>query len=160
MPNFRGTAGRITVSSNGTPVTTRLTELDILGGSSVVDAGGGKINFTPSGSGAPALWKAVLDVNFSDISPISFYLTGSNERVITTQVIVEEVFDGVNPQITVGDTTLNDRLFEADMCDLAQLDEYESNNQYLYSSPTQINIYLNSGGSTQGKATVLLQIQE
>lgn len=160
MPNFRGTAGRIITSQNGIPIVNRTRNVNFLGGTTVVDAGSGQADVTPAGGGLAASWKAAINLTFASVSPIALYLAQINDRVITTQVIVTEVFDGVNPLITVGDAAVNNRLFESSMCDLSTLGEYESNNQYLYLALTQTNVYFNFGGSTQGRATVLIQIQD
>lgn len=160
MPNFRSGSSRVAVSENGILKVATLRNLNMIG-ATVADAGGGQADVTVAGGGALYnQWKAAVNFSFSDVSPINLYLAQLGERVVTIQIVVTEVFDGINPSLSVGDIGDTSRLMTAQQCDLTQLGEDESNPGYQYAVNTQTIITLNPGaGATQGRATALIQIE-
>ncbi|MGJ5628094.1 hypothetical protein [Nostoc sp. CALU 1950] len=96
--------------------------------------------------------------SYSDVSSRLIYTTGTNEIILTVTVVILTPFNGTNPSISIGDSTVNDRLANNTQIYLSEVGEYATNPTYKYTSATPINLYLTAGaGATQGNGYILIE---
>lgn len=157
MPNFRSSS-RVSVSLNGTQILAKVNDLNFTGGVSVSDLGGGEASIDIIGTGgAGNQWIAALAFDFSDPAIIPVYLPVAAKEIVTVQIVVTEAFNNALATATVGFTGNVDLLMEAIENNLLVVGENESNPAENVAGGTQINLYLNAAGSTQGAGIVLIQ---
>lgn len=110
------------------------------------------VNGLGGGGGTP-------DPNAEEIQTVTFsYVESSvvvlnipaNARVLQTSVSFSVPFDDIASTVMVGDASLNNRLMQAGQNDPTTQSVFIAHNEYQYLSSTSINVYINSGSSTQG----------
>ena len=80
------------------------------------------------------------------------------DRAVTEIIIkVTQTFNGVNPTITIGDDTHGVAYLMSDaLSDLKTLGNYDGEDTIYYTANTNVKVYLNVDGSTQGAVEVLV----
>lgn len=102
----------------------------------------------------------IMSFSFSwgDVSPNLLFNIPSGDSVLKVEVAVLTAFDAAS-SLSVGDIGDNQRLFPQSSIDLGAVGTYNSNIAYTYTSPTNINLYLNLGvGNTQGNGLVFVYV--
>ncbi|WP_138503242.1 hypothetical protein [Nostoc sp. PA-18-2419] len=100
------------------------------------------------------------DIYFSygDVNSRLIYTTGDNEIILTVTVVILTPFNGTGVSISIGDSSVSDRLVNNTQVYLDQAGEYSINPVYKYTSATPINLYLIQGtGATQGSGYILIE---
>lgn len=96
--------------------------------------------------------------SWGDASPKLLVQVPAGRRVVTTQIVITETFNGTGAALTVGDTVDTDRLMPATGNFPDELGEYESNNTYLYATATNLYLSITPGlGASQGAGVVILE---
>ena len=90
-----------------------------------------------------------LEFNFTMTNALIFNIP-SSAKVLQVSIAIQTVFNDSSTTIMVGDSTLHNRLLSSTQNDPTELGTYQAHSEYEYLSSTAINIYLNSGSSTQG----------
>jgi hypothetical protein len=95
---------------------------------------------------------------YTDVSSRLIYTTDENEIILTVTVVILTPFNGTGVSISIGDSSISDRLVNNTQVYLDQAGEYSINPVYKYTSATPINLYLNQGtGGTQGSGYILIE---
>lgn len=97
----------------------------------------------------------VLFTDSSDIETLLF-TTSPQTRVFSIIIDVIETFDGTDPSVLVGDAGDNARLVNTSDVDLSVIGTYEIRPTHVYSTATEINLYLDADGSAQGSFNIVL----
>lgn len=114
------------------------------------------VSATGGGGGTP-------DPNAEEIQTLAFsYLDSTelifnipaNARILQTSVSFTTVFNDPTSTVMVGDSSLNNRLMQAGQNDPTTIGVYIAHNEYQYTGITPVNVYVNSGASTQGVGLV------
>jgi hypothetical protein len=94
---------------------------------------------------------------YGDATPTP--ITTINGRIVSIRVVIDEVFNGLNPLIFVGDSFVSDRLIQANQIDPKTLLTYGNYQGFFYNVSTQIllTIFPGSGAST-GKGTIIIEV--
>ena len=107
------------------------------------------------GSGALA-----LNFSFGDATPALITTAPAGKMVYRVELYIDEVFDGVGAEVTVGDAGNPARLMNASENDLTQVCANETNPGEVYGTDTGIILSITPGsGATQGSGIVLVYIQ-
>ena len=126
-----------TTTSHLTTVTTR--------DSAVVDAGTFRSNVIHTSG----------NVTLGDVS--------AGSKIIEATIEVTTVFDSATADITIGDDSVPDRLFDTDYVDLTSLGSYVVNPNFIYTgtldSANTIKAFVTQGTATQGNATITVVYQ-
>jgi hypothetical protein len=126
-----------TTTSHLTTITTR--------DSATVDAGTFRSNVTHTSG----------NVTLGDVS--------AGSKIIEATITVTQVFDSASADLTIGDDSDPDRLFDTDYVDLTSLGSYVVNPNFVYTgtldSANTIKAYVTQGTATQGAATVTVVYQ-
>ena len=102
----------------------------------------------------------VKDIYFAytDVSSRLIYTTEVNEIILTVTVVILVPFNGVGASISIGDSSIVNRLGNNTQIYLDQVGEYSINPTYKYISETAINLTLNAGtGATQGNGYIIIE---
>lgn len=96
---------------------------------------------------------------FGDATPKTITTLPVNTTVLTSQIIITEVFDGANPSLQLGDSTYIDRFLNIPSEGLTNLFEFETNVTHTYTSETGIILTITPGaGASSGKGFVIIEI--
>lgn len=115
-------------------------------------SGGGGGGVTPADL-AKAEEIQTLEFTYSMTTSLIFNIP-SNAKVLQVSIAIQTVFNDASTTIMVGDSSLNNRLLSSSQNDPTELGTYQAHSEYEYSSSTAINIYINSGTSSQGAGFV------
>lgn len=122
------------------------------------------LDLVPALRGEPGLsGSGGIEFSFAwgDASPRNVTLAHTGKLVYGVGVHIEEAFDGVSPQISVGDAGNPQRLMPADMNDPSSVGTYETSPVYMYGSDTFITITIVPGvGATVGRGLLTILIQQ
>ncbi len=103
------------------------------------------------GGGSSPDAEEIQTVTFSYLeSQVSVLNIPAGARVLQVSVSFSVPFDDAASTVMVGDSALNNRLMQAGQNDPTTNGVYIAHNEYQYVSATQVNVYINSGSSTQG----------
>lgn len=121
-----------------------------------VGSGGG------GGGGTDPVAREVAVINFAynDASPKNLITLPVGTRILTCQIIITQVFNGVGASLTVGDAGDADRYMEASQNFPDELAEFESNMYYELPAATTLLLTLNPAGSTQGQGRVVIEYKQ
>lgn len=78
----------------------------------------------------------------------------ANTHIVTSRLIVDTAFDVGT--LTVGEAGAVNRLVDVSDVDLLEVGTYETAPDYDYPSDTEIHLYLDAAGATQGAGRVVL----
>ena len=95
-----------------------------------------------------------INFDYKTSSPLSFYKTKGNSRIIQIMVGIEVPFDGSGWNLSIGDKNNVQSLYNLTMLD--QVQTYQTYPGYYYAISTDINIYLNVGTATMGSGFVYI----
>ena len=98
-----------------------------------------------------------LDFTYTDTFPLSTYVFSLSGKITRCRLTIETAFDGTGG-FTVGYAGFTDRLMEATDVAVSTVGAYEVPNNLTLPVTTDIQVYSNLVGSTQGDATILLNI--
>ena len=101
----------------------------------------------------------VKQVDFGDVSTIPTLLIPVDKWVMNVRVVVDTPFNGIAPQLSVGDAGDNNRLMPTGDNELSEPGTFTSTPSWKYAVETQINIYYSASGSTAGQAFVFITFQ-
>lgn len=122
------------------------------------------LDLVPALRGEPGLaGSGGIEFSFAwgDASPRNVTLALTGKLVYGVGVHIEEAFDGVGPQISVGDSANAQRLMPVDKNDPSTVGTYETSPVYMYGSDTFITITIAPGvGATAGKGLLTILIQQ
>lgn len=93
---------------------------------------------------------------FSDASPKLIFPIPAGARIVFVQIQITTTFNDAAATLTIGDATLNNRLMTTDQNIPTEIGEYESHIGYQYVASTNINLYINKAGATQGAGVVVI----
>jgi hypothetical protein len=103
------------------------------------------------GGGSSPDAEEIQTVSFSYLeSQVSVLNIPAGARVLQVSVSFSTAFNDNSASVMVGDSGLNNRLMQSSQNDPTTLGVYQAHNEYQYVSATQVNVYINSGSSTQG----------
>lgn len=103
--------------------------------------------------------EAQLTFGYGDASPEFIVTVPAGKTVYNIQLVINEIFDGSNPSLTVGDDTLTVVLMTAAQNDPALVGSYSSSPSYTYGTATQVKLFIDPGaGATQGSGVVIVSM--
>lgn len=95
---------------------------------------------------------------YADVTSRLIYTTGINEIILTVTVVILIPFNGTGASISIGDSTVTDRLANNTQIYLNEVGEYSINPTYKYTSATHINLIITPGaGATQGSGYIIIE---
>ena len=114
------------------------------------------------GTGAGGGDEFTLPIAWGDVSTKKVLTVPAGSTVLEVHLVILEPFDGINPSLTIGDASVNDRLMariENDMTSMGTYDVYPS---YKYHVTTDINYYFSNGGpgATTGSGLIVVNLVE
>jgi hypothetical protein len=97
--------------------------------------------------------------SYGDPTPWQLARVASGKTVLTVTVGILTPFNGTTPSLTIGDSGDPARFMSLDLSTASGT--YEVNPDYLYSTETDINLYLSIGGSTTaGNGIILINLSK
>ncbi|MFA5491080.1 MAG: hypothetical protein WC284_18020, partial [Candidimonas sp.] len=97
-------------------------------------------------------------IDYTDISPTFIHRISSGTRVTDVSVEIIQTFDNSSATMSVGDAGDNQRLFDISMIDMEEIGVYVNRPFYQYggSTETELYVYFDFNGSTQGQMRVTI----
>ena len=97
---------------------------------------------------------------FGDATPKEITTGKSGKTIISVDIIILNVFDGVGATLSVGDADDHNRLMNSELNNPAVAEAYTSTPNYIYQTDTNIRLYINAGeGTTIGNGLVIIRSQ-
>lgn len=98
---------------------------------------------------------------FGDATPANIVSVPSGKMVYRVGLHINQAFDGVGAQITVGDALDQDRLMTAIENDPTMVGSHETSPAFSYGSDTNVTITIVPGaGASQGAGLLTLYVQQ
>lgn len=99
-----------------------------------------------------------IRINFSygDASPAFLYNLITGKTLLRVSITITSIFDGTNPNLTIGITGTPDLFFNSSQIDLKTQGTYETNPSFTNSVDTGINLYITPDGDTNNGAGFIL----
>lgn len=98
-----------------------------------------------------------INVDTNSISPASLGNISSGTRIVNVTVVVTEAFNNINALLSVGVLGNTDIIASSANIDLTVIGSYETGSSFIYSGlyDGEILVFINSAGSTVGKAKII-----
>lgn len=112
---------------------------------------------TASNGGSGSGVDNVVEINFSYSSPSSLLIWSAEagNLAVDVKLSITEIFDGI-ATIKIGEPGTTDRLMKITENDPYELGVYATTPAYTYPGTTEVRLYLNISGSTQGQGKVII----
>lgn len=97
-----------------------------------------------------------INFSYQSLSPLLLKMTKGNSRILQIAVGIDEPFDGVGCNITVGDRGNNQSIISTNFVDLTQTGRSDFSPSYFYEEQIAISLFLNASNSKTGSGFVYL----
>ena len=114
-----------------------------------------KLTQTPSPS-TPGREIVTKTFEFDDASPKKVFTLVAGFRVLTAQIIINEIFDDPAATLELGDGVTVDKYISANDNIPNELGEYEANPYVVLTANLDFYLTIVKGASTQGKGVVVV----
>lgn len=100
-----------------------------------------------------------VEFAFGDATPKAITTLPANTTVLTSQIIITEVFNGVGSSLQLGDNSVTNRFLDIPSAGLQDLFEFETNSTHTYTSETDVILTIAPGtGASTGKGLIIIEI--
>lgn len=104
--------------------------------------------------------RIVVPFAYGDATPLVLGDVLANKDIYSIEINILEVFNGVNPSLSIGVPANNSILVSIDENNPAEIGKYIIHPEYMFTNDTTVNLYITPGGGcTSGAGQIAIRTQ-